>query len=249
MIVLIDLDNTLIVNPFSRGIFPYLTTIFEKVKPSINNYHKLFQEEGIRRRRVGKLLESYDWDSVIQSVASSLNLYIKTDVEKIVRMFCEPPYISLTVGAIELLQSLRSNSNKVILVSNGYLKYQLPVINALYLESSFDSLITSDMVGFIKPQSEFFEQAVIRSARNRVGEKLVIVGDSLLYDIWGGAVAGLTPIWLSKKHHNLRFKLPDLRNEILLESRKEGLEWFVRQIPDVEVRCIQDIVQLRELIN
>jgi FMN phosphatase YigB (HAD superfamily) len=111
-------------------------------------------------------------------------------------------------------------------------------------------LVTSDKIGFVKPQPEFFEYA-IKSARSREKKQAIIVGDSLLNDIWGGAVAGLTPIFLSKsvKHRNSQFKLANLRNEISLESRKEGLEWFVQEIPDVEIRCIQNILQLKELIS
>lgn len=249
MIVLIDLDDTLIVNTFSRGVFPYLARMFEEAKPGIN-YLSSFEQEGIKRRRDRKLVESYDWDSIIESVASSFNLIVKIDVGEIVRMFCKPPYISLADNAIELLHALRSNLHEVILVSNGYLKYQRPVIEALRLESSFDSLVTSDKIGFVKPQPEFFEYA-IKSARSREKKQAMIVGDSLLNDIWGGAVAGLTPIFLSKsvKHRNSHFKLANLRNEISLVSRKEGLEWFVQEIPDVEIRCIKNILQLRELIS
>jgi hypothetical protein len=122
MIILIGLDDTLIVNPFSRGVFPYLARMFEEAKPGIN-YLSSFEQEGIKRRRDRKLVESYDWDFIIKSVASSFNLNVKIDVGEIVRMFCKPPYISLADNAIELLHGLKSNLHEVILVSNGYLKF------------------------------------------------------------------------------------------------------------------------------
>lgn len=89
MIVLIDLDDTLIVNPFSRGVFPYLARMFEEAKPGIN-YLSSFEQEGIKRRRDRKLVESYDWDSIIESVASSFNLIVKIDVGETYGCFASP---------------------------------------------------------------------------------------------------------------------------------------------------------------
>jgi putative hydrolase of the HAD superfamily len=249
MIILIDLDNTLIVNPFETGVFPYLANMLEKEKSGID-YIEMFQLEAIRRRRNQRLLDSYDWDSIVQTVASALNLNVDVDVSEIVERFCEPDFISLVPNAIEILQFLRRDSHKVVLVSNGFMKYQLPVIKALQLDSSFDKLLTSDKIGLIKPQPEFFKLAV-SSVGGHNNDRSMIIGDSLLHDIWGGAMAGLETVWLTSDSHrqNSVSRLVDHSIEITTESRNEGLEWMVGQIPNVEVRHIQDLLQIKDLIH
>jgi FMN phosphatase YigB (HAD superfamily) len=248
MIIIFDLDNTLIRNPFSSGVFPHLEWVLNQKGPK-KDYTRLFFLEAARLRHARNFLESYDWDLIVNRIASANGIKVHIDVEQLVRKFSVAPYVSLEPGANDLLTALHRRGHKNLILSNGYAKYQTPVIESLGLKH-YDALITSEKIGFIKPQPEAFRIAA-EPFLSDDSTKTIVVGDSVFYDVWGGANAGFQPVWIAR-HERLAtqpVQLSRLEDLIRDSAEREGLESLVKEIPNIIVFKVHDLREAEGCIS
>ncbi len=146
-------------------------------------------------------------------------------------------------GANRLLKSLQERGHRIVILTNGYEKYQLPLIESLGLEN-YDLLVTPDKIGYVKPQPEAFKLAAKPFLEEDSREQEpVVVGDSILFDVWGASLAGFRAIWLRKDREvkTRLVRLPDLGGLVRRAARREGLESLVKIIPDLTVPAVADL--------
>ena len=247
-IVIFDLDNTLILNPFMTGVFPHIQRVFSEAGEK-KDYIRELQTESIRLRRAGRLVESYNWDLICSNVAYANHINVKISVKKVVEEYNKPPFISLEPGTKELLQSLHESNHKIVILTNGYEEYQLPVVKSLGLEE-YDAFISAEKIGYIKPQPEAFELAA-KPFLKHDRQKPIVVGDSLLFDVWGASIAGYRAIWRNKDQNDPRtvIRLSDLSVEIRQAAEKEGLASLVKCIPRKTVPVATNLYKVNEEVK
>lgn len=98
-------------------------------------------------------------------------------------------------NSLEIVQNLATKANLYV-VTNGVAATQYKRLTAAGLLPYFKDVFISEVVGFQKPQAEFFEYAFAKIPDFKK-ERTVIIGDSLSSDIKGGINAGIATIWLN----------------------------------------------------
>ena len=189
---------------------------------------RLIVAEAKRRLNEGRLVEAYDWDDIVRTVAIELGYEETIDVRGLVEAACVPPYIDLHPYAGEALEGLKRRGVRLFTLSNGYDVYQYPVLRALGLAGYFERRIAPEVVGIVKPMRGIFHRALEEAglevdrrwsgggpanARPKAGREsdedgvvcVVHVGDSLIHDVFGAKGAGLVTVWV---HRPLSEALP-----------------------------------------
>lgn len=213
-IITFDLDGVLIQNPFRLGVFPHvcreLAPLVVEVTPELARRKVLNKiiAEAKRRLLAGLFVEAYDWDDIVAAVAMELaekagtgeqggargSIPPRFDVAALVRHYCRVPgMIWLLPEARETLVQLRAEGRRLGVVTNGYRKYQLPVLEALGIADFFDVIVTPEEVPAVKPQRELFQAAW------RGCDTPLHIGDDLIHDGWGARAAGGYSVWLHRE--------------------------------------------------
>lgn len=87
-------------------------------------------------------------------------------------------------GASDLLSTI-SNKYEVVIATNGPREAAINKIEKVKINSYISLLVSSEEVGYSKPNKEFFNY-MIDNVTNKDKSKMLIVGDSLSTDILGG---------------------------------------------------------------
>lgn len=225
MLVTFDLDGVLQVNPFGKGVFPDVT---RKIAPyalagtgtppepqvlqaTAERVLQMILENARQRIHAGRLVEAYDWDSVVAEVAQAIGCPLSFVLPEIIRTYCQPGYIRLYDHAHTALQYLASQGADLMIVTNGFDAYQYPVIEALGIAHYFRERFTPERVGTAKPMPQIFEtawEAHLRrhkpSASHPQGlgpgaRPAMHIGDTLVHDIYGAHRAGFTGVWVQER--------------------------------------------------
>lgn len=102
-------------------------------------------------------------------------------------------------GAAEICAALRAMGVRQYAVTNGAPFVQRNKIGLSGLGQYFDALFISEELGYVKPQKEFFMEAVRKIPDYDAG-RTIIIGDSLTSDMRGGLHAGIDRCWYNPKH-------------------------------------------------
>jgi HAD superfamily hydrolase (TIGR01509 family) len=105
-------------------------------------------------------------------------------------------------GASALLASYRKEGIQVGVITNNREEEQVEKLEFLGLAPFVDLLVTSEAVGFVKPDPRIFRVG-LRRARVTPAEARM-VGDSWESDIVGAASAGLPAVWFDRYAAELR---------------------------------------------
>jgi len=180
-VVSFDLDDTLIRGPFSH----VLIEVAESVAQSPAEVAGLRTE--LQQRHLQLLdaddLGAYDWHQIVADTfggrAGEFDL-----LERLEHHAAANLTQVLHDDTPSLLEELHDSGWRVVLVTNGWRRYQEPVLRHVGLLDVLDEVITSDDVGIAKPAGQIF-------ARARAGASdHVHVGDRIDHDIVGGHRAG-----------------------------------------------------------
>ena len=133
------------------------------------------------------------------------------DIAALVRHYCTVPgMIARLEGAYETLDTLKGAGYTLAVVTNGYLKYQAPVLEALGLADFFSAIISPEQANSAKPTPGIFHMAWAGWMEGQ--HPPVHVGDDIIHDAWGAKASGGYSIWL-------RRDIPDSLRRLLPEDR------------------------------
>lgn len=192
-----DLDGTLMQNPFVGWIFPEIeATICKHCSTEIEVKKRLVDEHN-KRMSENKIVEAYDWDDIVKELICEEKLSLEIDIEELVQKHSTTDKVYLLEqGILDVLRSLKHKGYMLAAVTNGYYKYQMPVIKILGLDEYFDEVITPDNVGFGKPDGGMFTHL------KQDGQIIAHIGDRIDHDVCVGNVLGVKSILIHRKLPN-----------------------------------------------
>ena len=127
--------------------------------------------------------------------------------------------LALYPDATELFKYL-SEKFKIGLLTNGPSNLQRRKIDALGIESWFDSIVVSGEHGLAKPDPKIFEIAMDKL--NCSPEETVYIGNSLKYDVRGANNAGIPVVW--KKNGAENTEVEEAKPSLVIDELKELYE-------------------------
>lgn len=99
------------------------------------------------------------------------------------------PYrTALIDGAIEVCRTLKARGHRMFILTNGFEEVQHIKMANSGLAPFFDSVFTSDALGYKKPRKEAFDRS-LKLADSEV-RKAIMIGDDLECDVHGARLAG-----------------------------------------------------------
>lgn len=110
-------------------------------------------------------------------------------------------------GAAEICRTLKAMGVRQYAVTNGAPFVQRNKIMLSGLNEFFDALFISEELGCVKPNKEFFAEAV-KQIPDYCAERTLIIGDSLTSDMRGGMNAGIDRCWYNPKHARCTVDFP-----------------------------------------
>ena len=137
---------------------------------------------------VGRFREFFETEGLPVKHAESFNKEYQVRLGDTI-VFCD--------NAFELLQKHKGQI-KQYAVTNGTKVAQDRKLKNSKLDTLFDGIFISDVLGVEKPNKEFFDK-VFEAIGNYEKDEVIIVGDSLTSDIKGGNNAGILTAWYNPK--------------------------------------------------
>lgn len=211
-----DLDGTLMQNPFGAFIFPEIIEKMLKLSKKPYDVYKALVNEHLVRMKTKQYVAAYDWDDIVATHLQEMNIDCEIDVEKLVKKHSEKPKVYLLEkGILNILQQLKRRGYSLAAVTNGYRKYQLPVMSALGLSPYFDKIITPERAGVAKPDEKIF------AAVDKMGQICAHIGDRLDHDVHAANLYGIPSILI---YRNLPLRLQTVDpNERYYDLALQGL--------------------------
>jgi HAD superfamily hydrolase (TIGR01549 family) len=148
----------------------------------------------------------------------------QTFVDRLLAFLDTMKFITIDPKAGEILAAFKHRGLYLALVSNMMLPGKLlrAKLEKAGLLASFDDLVISSEVGYIKPHPEIFRLALTHSRLK--AEEVLFVGDSYAQDILGAKRVGLKTAWLNPCH----------------QPGGKGCD----QPPDYEIKALGEIAQI-----
>jgi FMN phosphatase YigB (HAD superfamily) len=224
-----DLDGTLMQNPFVGHVFPEIERRILLENKLLGNIIGEIVNEHETRLKDGRTAEAYDWDDIVMHYLKANGLQSSIHVEEILREFCVNPNVYVLEDSVyEVLDELKQLGYSLAVVTNGFTKYQFPVMNVLKLTEHFDLIVTPEEVGFAKPDKRVYGSLL------ELGEICAHVGDRIDHDVISANAIGVRSIWicrqlpdsLKKLEPAERRGLPEIRNIALRKLEREMKKHF-----------------------
>ncbi|MBB6362316.1 HAD family hydrolase [Acinetobacter lwoffii] len=115
-------------------------------------------------------------------------------------------------AAEQVLTQLKDEGYQLAIVSNGGHDTRLNTIRGLGIETYFDEIISSGLVGFNKPQPEIFQITAERLGVQPA--QCLYIGDHPINDVQGATEAGMHALWMQGFHadaEHIQYKIQQLR--------------------------------------
>ncbi len=189
-VVFIDLDATLIINPFDRAVWPViLGEIAAQSGQTPEHILDLIAAENAARQADDRVppVQAMDWDDISQVVASRLGVTLMASAEALVRQHTAQSSILDAGDAV--LRELAAPHRALVVATKGLAKYQRPVLDALGLTPLFTSILTPDAHNGLKKHRAFFGEWPERA------RLAVMVGDLYDDDVLYPGGHGFRTVW------------------------------------------------------
>ena len=102
----------------------------------------------------------------------------------------------------ETLQKIKDMNIKIGVMTNGTSESQRKKMKRFDIEKYFDYVFVEGEVGYGKPDIRMYEHML--KTTNTANEKIIMVGDNLVWDIDPPNKLGIYTIWINKKRLNLQ---------------------------------------------
>ena len=135
----IDLDGTIMRNPFWPVIFPAIGAHLAG-KTGLNSAAIIDMIVAENRRRIsehGDATLAMDWDDIVQTVAARLGVTCELSAEQLNNDHASPPDTAILDDADQVLQAIKEMGWQIVAATHGLSRYQVPVLRALGLLSLF----------------------------------------------------------------------------------------------------------------
>ena len=218
--ILFDLDRTLF--NFGECETLALMSSFKAYGKKIDN-DMILRYKGIN----SKLWEEYEKglisrEDVLQKrfelLFNSLNLCIPPKQFNELYLYYLSGNFCLEYGALEILLNFE-NKYKMYVVTNGVEKVQMKKMMGANLLHFFEDIFISEIVGYSKPDKEFFEYCL--NQMKAEPSECIIIGDSLLSDIEGGKNANILTCWYNPERKPKSINtIPDYEIVQLIELKE-----------------------------
>ena len=205
MIVLLDIDNTLI--DFNECARHSIIKIFNDFNlPYSDNVFRTFIEENIKiwkRLEKGEITKAYLRANRWNIILEKLNIIADGPVieELFEKGISESAYE--VTGAKDLLDYLYKKHDLYV-ISNGFRAVQENRLTLSNFKNYFKGTFFSEDIGISKPQKEFFDYC-FEQLNNPKKDDVILIGDSISADIIGGNNYNIKTIWFNKNNE----KCPD----------------------------------------
>ncbi len=187
----VDLDYTVLVNPFWPAVFPYFARHVAERAPSQPTVGAVI-DDLLQRSKTLSLrgdVAANDWDQLTRECAAGFQVAWKQPVDALVERYRTSA--SIVPGAHEMLAALRAAGWSCVAASAGLRRYQLPTLRQLELLDCFDGLRFADDSGTPKGRRGFYGAIPCDVTH------VVSIGDSYVEDCLYPAHFGFTTIWFS----------------------------------------------------
>jgi len=152
------------------------------------------KKEELRHRRFGETLACFGIeDPQLGSVMGEAYLDLS------------PKQTRLMPGTLETLNYLAERGYAMHIITNGFSEVQHTKMQRSGLESYFDQIIISEVVGANKPDKRVFHHALKAARAQKHGS--LMIGDDLHADILGARNAGMDQVYFNPNGHYHRRKL------------------------------------------
>jgi|SRR5690625_2532027 len=212
-----DLDGTLMQNPFQKWVFPEIEERINQKLKNTKDIVNLLVDKHQSLLEKGKIYEAYDWDMITAEILKDLSLEreLEINVEKSVKKHSVYPKVYLLEEGIEdTLEQLRKNGFSLAVITNGFYKYQFPVLRELSIDNYFDKILTPEEMQHAKPELE-----IIKPLLNE-GKIVAHVGDRIDHDIVMANRLNIKSILINKS-------LPNHYTDIPFYERKKDREIYM----------------------
>lgn len=199
-----DLDGVLQRNPFHAGsphgvfghlqreLAPHHPDYATDVEGATKAALRLLLTEHQERLHGGRMVEAFDWDGIVATVAARLGHPGGLDVTALVTQYAVNPTLAYAhPGAAACLEALKQAGHTLITITNGYRTYQEPVLKQLGILHYFSAMVTPEAAGAAKPQAGIFRAAEAHGPAPRIH-----IGDTLPHDVAGAKRAGWLAIYI-----------------------------------------------------
>ncbi|WP_339146944.1 MULTISPECIES: HAD family hydrolase [unclassified Sutcliffiella] len=246
-----DLDGTLMQNPFIGWVFPEIEQVFQEVS-KVNQLNELKFElvidEHNRRMLEEEIVAAYDWDGIIEQIFTQHNIKHKIDVEALVnKHLSDGKVYLLEEDILSTLESLKAKGYKLAIITNGYYKYQAPVLVQLNIYHVFDKIITPEKIGVAKPNIG------MASAFTLEDEVIAHVGDRIDHDVRYANECQTKSIFIMRSYPDSIVNIPaderPKQNEVIELLKKKWNKEIQSQDTAIPASCIPDciITSIKEL--
>lgn len=183
-----DLDGTLVSGPFGGVLAELEQALPAEIGTGLRR--DIFAEH--ERLMTTDILAAYDWQSIVARRLESLGQDVPFDVVERLQERAAEGVTVIHSETPEHLAALRQDGWRLVLITNGWLCYQEPVLAGAGLTDSFDEILTSDMLAAPKPDPRIF------AAAQGNAHELVHVGDRIDHDVVGVHGVGGTAVLLRR---------------------------------------------------
>lgn len=135
--------------------------------------------------------------------------------------------IALLPGALEALNMIRDMGIRMAVITNGASAGQREKLERFEITNYFEKIFIDTEVGFSKPDKEIFQYALEQLKLEP--EEAWMVGDNLVWDIYGAQQLGIYAVWN--------------------DYRKNGLPGNSKTIPNLIVNSIYEMAKIIEEIS
>ena len=152
---------------------------------AINEYPKL----NFKFKSLGKILPDYTVKFIQDISDDVLELFAKDKIEGIIIDVDETLRDNMQDLSLDIKEWLKrlSHKFKVVVLSNG---------NDYKVKEDLDSIDIKYISGAYKPITKYFEMA--RKYLDLPSDKILVIGDSMFDDIFGGKLAKMKTLWIRR---------------------------------------------------
>lgn len=194
-----DMDGTIVRNRAFRYAYEKIPEVLgldmdkdKFIDAFFDSYYELVSKNELKK--------AFDWDYVTKIALGKINNIMCDDVFS--QLFLEGVkmgLVEIVENARYVLRKIKLKNNKIALLTNGYRKFQIPVLRKTKMLELFDFIFTADDLEYLKPHKEAFLKIQLETKISDTS-KIYFIGDHIYFDIYGALISGLENIyWLTSR--------------------------------------------------